>query len=94
MINCTLNECLNNFVSVIKCYDDYLLFLDNTNKIIVSLIGKKYDNIEKLKFIGSIEFNDVICFTPFGLYLKHVPQSVLVEQEIGYDEEDDLGGLF
>ena len=60
LINCTLNECQNNFVSIIKCHNDHLLFLDNTNKIIVVLIEKKDGNIERLKFIQSFEFYNVI----------------------------------
>ena len=74
LINCTLNECQDNFVSVIRCHDDYLLFLDNANKIIITLIVRKEDNIEKLKFIGSFKCHDIACFTPFGLYLTQAPQ--------------------
>ena len=74
LINCTLNECQDNFVSVIRCHDDYLLFLDNANKIIITLRVRKEDNIEKLKFIGSFKCHDIACFTPFGLYLTQAPQ--------------------
>ena len=68
--NYTLNECQNNFVSIMKCYDDYILILDNTNKVIVSLIVNDEEKIEKIKYIGEFDLCDIICFTPFGLYLE------------------------
>ena len=71
MINCSLNECQNNFVSVINCHDDYLFLLDNSNKVIVALIEKNNGNIVRLKFIGSFDLHDNISFTPFGLYLMN-----------------------
>ena len=72
MINCSLNECQNNFVSVINCHDDYLFLLDNSNKVIVALIEKNNGNIVRLKFIGSFDLHDIISFTPFGLYLYNI----------------------
>lgn len=70
VINCRMNECENNFVSVLKCYGDFLLLLDNTNKIIFCKIEKIGENIDKLRFIEEFEFHDIICFTPFGFYLQ------------------------
>ena len=69
IINCSMKECKNNFVSVVKCYDDYIFLLDNTNKVIVAKIERDDENIENLNFIGDFDFHDIICFTPFGLYL-------------------------
>ena len=71
VVNCSMNECKNNFVSVIKLFGDYIFLLDNTNKVIVSLIIKNDEKIEKLKFIGEFNYHDIICYTPFGLYLAN-----------------------
>ena len=71
VVNCSMNECKNNFVSVIKFSEDYIFLLDNTNKVIVSLIIKNDEKIEKLKFIGEFNYHDIICYTPFGLYLAN-----------------------
>ena len=70
IINCSINECQNNFVSIMKCYDDYMLILDNTNKLIITLIERNEEKIQKLKYIEKFDLNDIICFTPFGLYLQ------------------------
>ena len=75
----SLNECQNNFVSIMKCYDDYILILDNTNKVIVSLIESDEEKIEKIKYIGEFDLYDIVCFTPFGLYLQ--------KNKINNDEE-------
>ena len=64
----TMKECQNNFISILKCYDDYILLLDETNKVIISLIEKKDNNIVKLKYIGEFDFKDIIFFFPFGLH--------------------------
>jgi len=78
-----MNECNNNFVSVIGCYDDYIMLLDNSNKVIISKINMIDNEIENLQYIGSFKFiiwiplpgfkfNDIICFTPFGLYSQKI----------------------
>ena len=72
LVNCTMNECNNNFVSVISCYDDYIMLLDNSNKVIISKINMIDDEIENLQYIGEFGFNDIICFTPFGLYYQKI----------------------
>ena len=63
-----MKECQNNFISILKCYDDYILLLDDTNKVIISLIEKKDNNIVKLTYIGEFDFKDIIFFFPFGLH--------------------------
>ena len=65
-----MNECQNDFISVIKCYDDYIFLLDNINKIIIALIEKDETKIKGLKFITSFDFHNIICFIRFGLYLQ------------------------
>ena len=72
VINCSLNECKNNFVSAIKYFEDYIFLLDDNNKITVALIVKKEEKIEKLKYIGQFDYHDIICLTPFGFYLSTV----------------------
>jgi len=38
--------------------------------VIVSLIENDEEKIEKIKYIGEFDLCDIICFTPFGLYLE------------------------
>ena len=55
------------------------IILGNTNKVIVSLIENEEEKIEKIKYIGEFDLYDIVCFTPFGLYLQ--------KNKINNDEE-------
>ena len=95
VINCSLNECKNNFVSAIKYFEDYIFLLDDNNKITVALIVKKEEKIEKLKYIGQFDYHDIICLTPFGFYLSTVHKAPGIDnipQNMNFAEKEEEMG--
>ena len=49
--NCTFEGYENNYVSISKFYDDYVLLLDSTNNFILAQIQKNEAKVEDLKFV-------------------------------------------
>lgn len=64
-----MKECKNYFASIIKYFEDYIFLFDDSNKKSVELIIKKEENIENWKYIGQFDYHEIICLTPFGLFL-------------------------
>ena len=49
--SCTFEGYENNFVSISKFYEDYVLLLDSTNNLILAQLQKKEEKAEDLKFV-------------------------------------------
>ena len=50
--NCIFEGYNNNFISILKLYDDYTLLFDSTNNLIITQIQMKEEKCEDLKFIS------------------------------------------
>ena len=48
----------------------FIFLLDINNKITAALIVKEEEKIKNLKYICQFDYYDIICLTPFGLYLN------------------------
>ena len=69
--NCIFEGYNNNFISILKLYDDYTLLFDSTNNLIITQIQMKEEKCEDLKFISILkkisQDLNMICFFPFGI---------------------------
>ena len=68
--NCTFEGYNNNFVSIIKYYEDYVLLLDSSNNLILTQLPKK-EKIEDLNFVALLkklgQDSNFLLYFPFGI---------------------------
>ena len=69
--NCLFEGYNDNFVSVLKFYDDYVLLLDSNNNLILTQVQFKEEKVNDLKFIALIKkLNsdcNMICYLLFEI---------------------------
>ena len=69
--NCLFEGYNDNFVSVLKFYDDYVLLLDSNNNLILAQVQFKEEKVNDLKFISLIKKlnsdSNMICYLLFEI---------------------------
>jgi hypothetical protein len=69
--NCLFEGYNDNFVSVLKFYDDYVFLLDSNNNLILAQVQFKEEKVNDLKFISLIKKlnsdSNMICYLLFEI---------------------------
>ena len=69
--NCVFEGYNDNFVSVLKLNDDYVLLMDSNNNVLLTKVQYKEEKVNDLTLIGLVkklnQDSNMFCCLPFGV---------------------------